>query len=141
MKYISKQVQIFRPDSVVFHTLSSFSNFTPILADKVEEWSATEDHCSFKAKGFKIGLRMEERTPNSVIKVVGDDNGTPFPFTFLIQLKNISEGESRMRIVLDVELNTMMKMMIGGKLQDAVDKIADQIASAFNNPHHSAPVN
>jgi len=27
----------------------------------------------------------------------------------------------------------MMKMMIGGKLQQALDQIADQIAEAFNN--------
>ena len=40
-----------------------------------------------------------------------------------------------MRIVLDIELNPMLKMMVGVKMQDAVDNIAQQIAYAFNNAH------
>lgn len=136
MKYTSKQVSISRPASTIFHALSNFSNFTPILADRVEGWSATPDRCTFKIKGFTLSLRMEESIPNSTIKVVGDDNGAPFPFSFWIQLKELSEQETRLRLVLDVELNAMMKMLIGGKMQNAVDSIADQIAQGFNNPAH-----
>lgn len=139
MKYTSKQVQINHDDELVFRTLSSFSNFNAVLKDKVDGWEADGDRCSFKASGIKIGLKFDERIPNSTIKMVGDDNGAPFPFTFWIQIKQIESLDSRMRIVLDVELNMMMKMMIGGKLQEAVDKIADQIAHAFNthNFHHA----
>ena len=36
-----------------------------------------------------------------------------------------------MRLVLHIELNMMMKMMIGGKLQDAIDQIAEGIAKAM----------
>lgn len=102
-----------------------------MLADKVEEWTATDDRCSFKAKGFTIALKMEELTPYSTIKIVGDEGGVPFPFAFWVQLKEEAPYDTRMRIVLDAELNMMMKMMIGGKLQDAVDKIAEQIATAM----------
>lgn len=144
MKYTSKQVQIARPDELIFRTLSSFENFTPILGDKVEGWEATHERCTFKAKGFTVGLKMDERTPNKVIKVCGDDScGVPFPFTFWVQIKNVAEtadspemtADTRMRIVLDIELNMMMQMMIGGKMQEAVDTIADRIAYAFNNAH------
>lgn len=140
MKYTSKQVQIHRPDEDIYTKLSNFENFTPILADKVEEWKATEDRCSFKAKGFTVGLKMAEREPFKLIKVAGDDeSGVPFPFTFWIQLKGESDNaagstpDTRMRIVLDVELNMMMRMMIGGKMQQAVDSMAERIADAFNN--------
>ena len=37
-----------------------------------------------------------------------------------------------MRMVLHVELNMMMRMMIGGKIQEAMDKMAEQIAAALN---------
>lgn len=131
MKYTSNQEQIRRSAEQIYTVLSNFNNFTPILADRVEQWQATDDTCSFMAKGFKIGLRIEERTPHTAIKVVGDDNGTPFPFTLWVQLKETEPYDTRLRIVLDVELNVMMKMTIGGKLQGAVDSIAQQIAAAF----------
>lgn len=136
MKYTSKQVAIHQADSTIYHVLSDFENFTPILADRVEGWQATTDSCTFKAKGFTLRLRMEERTPSSVIKIVAEDNGSPIPFTFWVQLKGIDPEDTRLRLVLDVELNMMMKMMVGSKLQGALDTIVDQIAEAFNNPHH-----
>ena len=140
MRYTSKQVQIARPDETIFRVLSSFENFTPILADKVENWEATEETCKFKAKGFTVGLKMAERQPNKLIKVCADESagGMPIPFTFWAQMTATTpEGSAvpgtRMRIVLDIELNPMMKMIVGNKMQDAVDSIAEQIAYAFNN--------
>ncbi len=130
-KYESKQVLITRPATVIYTTLSSFSNFTPILRDKVEEWSATEDCCSFKVKGFTMKLRIIEREENKTIKVTGEE-GSPFDFTFWMQLVELSPSETKMRLVLHVELNMMMKMMVGGKLKDGINQMVDQIATSFN---------
>ncbi len=142
MRYTSKQVQITHSDERIFRVLSSFENFTPILADKVDGWEATEETCRFRAKGFTIGLKMVERQPNKHIKVCADDTagGAPIPFSFWTQMQDSTPDGSatprtHMRIVLDIELNPMLKMMVGGKLQGAVDGIADQIAHAFNNAH------
>ena len=71
-EYISKQQQVLRPAEQIYAVISRFDNLTPALADKVEEWQATEDSCSFKAKGFTVKLRMEEREPGKYVKVVGD---------------------------------------------------------------------
>lgn len=141
MKYTSKQVHIARPDEMIFRALSSFKNFTPILADKVEGWEATEQTCRFKAKGFTVGLKMVEREPNKLIKVCADESagGLPIPFTFWAQMKDTTDEtaagtpHTHMRLVLDIELNPMMKMFVGNKMQEAVDTIAEQIAHAFNN--------
>ncbi len=135
MKYTSKKVDIQRADHTIYGALSSFSNFTPILGQRVEGWEATEEHCSFKAQGIQIGLKMADRLPSHTIRVVGDECGLPFPFAFALQLEAQAPQETRLHIVLDVELNMMMKMMLGGKLQHAVDTLAEQIAHAFNNAH------
>ena len=121
-EYISKQQQVLRPAEQIYAVISRFDNLTPALADKVEEWQATEDSCSFKAKGFTVKLRMEEREPGKYVKVVGDDGGVPMDFAFWIQLQ----------LVLRIDLNMMMKMMIGNKLQGALDQIAEGIARAMN---------
>lgn len=131
-EYISKQQQVLRPAEQIYAVISRFDNLTPALADKVEEWQATEDSCSFKAKGFTVKLRMEEREPGKYVKVVGDDGGVPMDFAFWIQLQEVSATDTRLRLVLRIDLNMMMKMMIGNKLQGALDQIAEGIARAMN---------
>lgn len=130
-RYESKHVQIAHPAEHIYTVLSDFDHLSPILADKVEGWIATCDTCSFKVKGFQVHLRMIEKEPHKLIKVAGE-KGSPMDFTFWLQLVSVSEADTRMRVVMDVELNTMMKMMIGGKIAGAVDKIAEQIATSFN---------
>ena len=127
-EYISKQHRILRPAEQIYAVISRFDNLTPAVADRVEEWQATEETCSFKAKGFTVRLRMEERIEPRHVKIVGDDGGIPMDFAFWIQ---VSDTDTRMRLELHIELNMMMKMMIGGKLQGAIDQIAEGIARAM----------
>lgn len=129
-EYTSKQHQILRPAEQIYALISRFDNLTPAVADKVEEWQADEDTCSFKAKGFTVKLRMSEKVAPKHVKIEGD--GIPMDFAFWIQLHKVSDADTRIRLVLHTELNMMMKMMIGGKLQGAVDQIAEGIAMAMN---------
>ena len=131
-EYISKQQQVFRSASQIFPLISNFSMLTPAVADKVEDWQATEDSCSFKVKGFTVGLRIEEKVENKHIKVVGDGGNVPMDFAFWIQLHQVAEGDTRIRLVLHAELNMMMRMMIGGKIQGGLDKAVEGLAMAFN---------
>lgn len=130
-EYVSKQHQILRPAEQIFQMISRFDHLTPALQDKVEEWQADEDHCSFKAKGFSVRLKIDEKVAPKHVKIVGD-GGIPMDFAFWIQLHSVSEGDTRMRLVLHAELNMMMKMMIGSKLQGALDQIAEGMANAMN---------
>ena len=118
--------------SQIYAVVSRFDNFTPILKDKVEEWQADEDSCSFKVKGFTMSLRMIDREEPKFVKIVGE-GVTPVDFTFWLQLHEVTPTDTRIRLVLHVELNMMMRMMIGGKLQKALDQIVEQIAQGFNS--------
>lgn len=131
-RYESKKVIIRRPAEMIYNVLSDFNNFTPIVADKVENWKATEDTCSFKIKGFTVYLHMVEKVAPKLIKVTSLE-GSPMDFTFWLQMTSVSDSDTRMRIILDVNLNMMMKMMIGKKIQGALDDIVDKIAETFNN--------
>lgn len=130
-KYESRQVQINKPDFVIFQSLSNFSNFTPMLADKVDEWQATEDCCSFKVKGFTLKLVMINKEENKLIKVTGDK--MPFEFFFWIQLHRVDDFDTRMKLTIHAKLNMMMKMMLGKKLEKGIDEVAEHIAKAFNS--------
>lgn len=131
-RYESKKVIIRRPAEMIYNVLSDFNNFTPIVADKVENWKATEDTCSFKIKGFTVFLHMVEKVAPKLIKVTSL-KGSPMDFTFWLQMSSVSDSDTRMHIILDVNLNMVMKMMIGKKIQGTLDDIVDKIAETFNN--------
>ncbi len=131
-KYESKQCQIFKSAAQIFPFISDFSLLTPAVADKVEEWSATADTCSFKVKGFTVKLRMIEKSHLKHVKIVSDEGGVPIDFAFWIQLHEVTPTDTRMRMVLHAELNMMMRMMVGGKIQKGLDQAAEGFAAAFN---------
>jgi len=130
-KYESKQVQIRRPAEMVYALVSDFSNFTPMLADKVEEWQADAESCSFKVKGFRVALRMIEKEPPKMIKIAGE-KPSPLDFTFWLQLHGVASDDTRMKLTLHAELPMMVRMMVGGKMQQGLDQAAEKIAESFN---------
>lgn len=130
-EYISKQHRILRPAEQIYAVISRFDNLTPALADWVEEWQATEETCSFKAKGFHCQTpHGGARSPNTSRSwaTTGNSDGLRL---WIQTLHKVSETDTRMRLVLHIELNMMMKMMVGGKLQGAIDQIAEGIAQAM----------
>ncbi len=130
-KYESKQQQIHRDAGTVWAALSDFNNFTPLVADRVEGWAVDGDTCSFKVKGITMGMRMVEKIPGKLIKIEATEV-SPVGFTFWMQLKEAAPYDTRMRLVLHAEMNMMIKMMIGSKLRDGIDQMAEQIAKTFN---------
>jgi carbon monoxide dehydrogenase subunit G len=130
-KYQSSQQQIHRAAETIYAALSDFNNFTPLVEGKVEGWTVSGDECSFRVKGMQVGLRMVEKIPGQLIKVEATD-ASPMGFTFWVQLKEAAPYDTRMRLVLHAEMNMMIKMMIGNKIQPALDGIAGQIARTFN---------
>lgn len=130
--YVSKTVAMHRRAEDIFRHLSNFQNFTPVVQDKVDSWEASEDTCSFKMKGIAVDFKMLEREEFKTIKIGGGDM-VPLEFYLWIQLNEVAPYDTRMRITIKAELNMMMKMMLGKKLEEGVDTLASSIAAAFNS--------
>ena len=129
--YESKVVTIQRNDQDIFDFISKFSNFTPFIPkDKVEGWSATEDTCKIKVQGIEVGLKVVEREPYKSIKVTGD--GAPIEVFLWVQLKQVGEKDTKLKLTMKAELNFMMKALLKNKLSEGLDAMADQIAFVFN---------
>ena len=67
---------------------------------------------------------MEERESVRHVKIVADGGGVRMDFAFLIQVHKDSDTYTRIRLVLHIGLNMIMKMIIGGKVHGAIDQIA-----------------
>ena len=61
----------------------------------------------------------------------GADN-FPIQFNFWIQLVGVAEYDTRMKLTLKADIPFMLKPMIGNKLDDGIERMADMIAMIVN---------
>ncbi len=128
-KYESKIKAVSGNAENIYARLSNFSSLGSAMPSGiVNDWQATETECKFTIdKIGRVGLQIEDRTPNSMIKY-GHDGTLPFDLNLWVQIKQVSEGESRLKVTLRADLNPMIKLVAGSKMQELVDKMADSMS-------------
>ena len=116
----------------VYDKLSDFSHLQAMKEQMTDERLSSlefeSDAMSFNiAPVGTICLRVVEREEPTCIKMHTEQS--PLPFTFWIQLLPTSENTSKMKLTLKAALNPFIRAMVGGKLQEALNKMADILAS------------
>lgn len=135
--YESEIKTISSNEEVVFGILSDLNNLkkvadNPALASKVKDLQFDTDSCSFSVDGFgKMGFRIIEREPNKTIKLQSEN--APVSINLWIQLKQVADVDTKMKLTLKAELPTMIKMMVGSKLQDGLNSIAELLAKTLSS--------
>ena len=74
----------------------------------------------------KVTLKIIEREELKCIKFEAENS--PVPFNLWIQLLPVTETTCKMRVTVKADIPIFLKPMIGNKLKDGVDKIADVLA-------------
>lgn len=126
LEVVSKTVKIGNSDERIFNFLSDFRNLSALMPPDVKDWSATEDTCSFSAKGQKITLQIINKESFNLIKVSSSDK-TPYNFNLWIQLKQLSPYETASRIVVKAELNMIMRAAVKKPLQQGLDQFVEYL--------------
>lgn len=142
-KYVSEVKTVNQNQELIYNFFSNFENLAKFFNEetlekiaeqapekmskkfKLKDFKADQDTCTFVVEGFgETGLKIIEREEPKTIKITG--NGTvPFEFYFWIQLLPVNAYETKLRLTLHAELNMMMKMMLGKKLEQGIDQVAD----------------
>jgi len=134
-KVTGRVITVKQPVERVFSLFSDLNNFVKNLPDDMRESAsvvADSDSISGKVQGFDVGITVAERLPFSEIKYV-QTPATPISFNFYIHFSGSeSASESSLYLELDAQLGTMMKMMLGGKIQEVIDKFTDEIEKGLN---------
>lgn len=160
-KYESKVKQIAAPVEVVYAKLSNLENLRPIIEnasnnDELKAQIEAAGHDSSQLEALKdvkltndsisipapmigeLSLRIIEREENKTIKF--ETEQSPIQANMWIQVlpygdEYMSCGKcTKMRLTLKADLNPMIKMMIGKKLEEGIDKFADMLAMIpYNN--------
>lgn len=155
-KYESKVKLIAAPVERVYSFLSDLENLRPILEnaqnnealrqhieaagqdpshlDSLKDVQLTSDRIAFPAPMIgEVALQVIEREENKCIKF--ETEQSPISANLWIQVLPTSEiaaptGENgtKMRLTLKADLNPMVKMMIGSKLEEGIDKFGDMLA-------------
>ena len=118
-------------DDRIFAMLSDLSNLEHIKdrvpQDKIKNFTFDADTCSITVDPFgSITFQIMERVPNKTIKF--STTNSPVPILMWIQLKQMDENDTRMKMTVRADLNPFIKMMASKPLQEAIDRISEVIA-------------
>lgn len=138
IKYESKVGQIPANDDKIFAVLSNLENINHfrnvIPEDKIKEMEISPDKIRLKVEGLgqKITIAIVEKEEFKTIKF-GAEN-LPIPFNMWIQLKQMAEQDTRIRITIKTDMPVMFKMMFDKKMQQGLDQAIDLLCQVpYNN--------
>lgn len=131
IKTESKKTEIGRNVEFVFDHVSNFSNFSLMANDKIENFKATEDRCSFTIKGMgDFGLKIIGRIPYEKITVASDPEvQSSMPLNFILNL-NFEKTEAykcNVTAVIELDVPQIMAMMIKKQLEKAADTLVETL--------------
>lgn len=138
--YESTQKQLLRNQNEVYNTLSNLTNLNHYIKSipeehlkKIENLQVSSETISFNISPIgNVTLRIVNKEEPKMIKF-GAEN-FPIQFNFWIQLVGVAENDTRMKLTLKVDIPIMLRPMIGNKLDNGIEQIAEAIRMALNNP-------
>ena len=127
VNYKSKRAVVSKAPYELYMAFVDMRNFMQFLPEDKKE-GVTADYDSIKAtvQGFTIGVKVVDRVPYSKLEFA--DYGAPFQFKLAMHFDAASDPyKTDFQITLDADLNLMMKMLLGSKIQGALDKVVDSL--------------
>lgn len=132
-KYTGKTVTVNRSAQEIADRFADLSQLQPIVDKLPESEKAKFGDIVFSRQSISIStpqmgqiqFEVAERTPSNIaLKAVG----TPVPLNMDLNLKAVSDTETDMAAVVELQLPAMLKPLIAPKLQKAMDMLTDVMA-------------
>lgn len=135
VKIESKKVEIKRNVEFVYEYLADFTHFSMVANDKIENFKATQDRCSFTIKGMTdMGLKIISRLSNESITISNDtDVPSSMPLNFLIifEFERVEPYVTKVIVKMELDANPMIAMMVKKPLEKFVNSLADGMKTAM----------
>ena len=98
----------------------------PAQLEKLKDMNLTSDRVSFPAPMVgEVAVAIIEREENKCVKF--ETEKSPIDANLWIQVLPVTETTKKMRVTLKADLNPMMKMILGSKLEKGIDQFADML--------------
>lgn len=131
-EFVSEVKLIPHSEERVYRMLSDLSNLERVKdripQDKIKDFEFDSDSCSFAVDPVgRIKFQIVEREPSKLVKFA--TTNSPIPLFLWIQLREVAENDTRLKLTVRADLNPFLKPMVSKPLQEAVDKISTVLAS------------
>lgn len=126
-EFKSNKISIHKSSEVIFNFLSDFNNFEKLMPEQVTNWKSTTENCSFTIQGMAdLAMKMGEKTEFTFISYMSDGN-KPFAFSLNSYLSSTEAEDTDVQIILNADLNPMLKMMAARPLQNFVNLLVEKL--------------
>ena len=131
-KFESSVKQIPYSQTAVYRSISDLSHLEKVRdrvpTDKVKEFVFDADSVAVNVPPVgEIRLRIVNREEPKCVKF--ETVQSPMPFFLWVQMLPVTETSSKMKVTVEADIPLMLKARVSGPLKDAVEKVADALAS------------
>lgn len=105
--------------------LNNIDRFKEMIpSDKIKDVTYDADSCQFSVDPVgRLGLRIVDREPSKTVKFTTDQS--PIDFNLWIQMKQVAENDTRIKVTVKADINPFIKPMVEKPLNMMVERIAD----------------
>ena len=130
----SKKGIVSRQPYELYMSFVDMRNFYTMLPeDKKQGVEADYDTITATIQGFHFGVKVHDRVPYSRIELVDFDAPLAFHIELHFDPAPSEPYKTEFWIKAEADLNLMMKMMLGGKIKSALDKMVDSLVDMSNS--------
>jgi len=116
------------PAVTLFEKANDFRNFSDYLTDEVKVIATNEDSCTFAIENIAtITMKIVEKTPFTLIRFIAE-NDKNIPFFITLNFTEISENETDVEVVLDIDVPIFLKPVLQSPLQRFVNTLSEKIS-------------
>lgn len=131
VKYESSIKQVPYAQQAVYEMLSDLNNIDRVRdrlpEDKLQNITFDRDSVSVAVPPIgEIALHVCDREEPKCVKFEAAQS--PIPFNLWVQMLPVTETSSKMKVTLQADIPLMLKAMVGSRLQEGVEKMAEMLA-------------
>ena len=133
--YQSKTITVNKPFEEVYGKVSDLKNLEQ-FRDRIPKEYTVNFECDTDYVQFRVApvgdllLRIVERGAD---KIRLNIEKLPFKAEISMNIGNVSPSETNIQLVLDADIPFFVKHIVGNKLEEGMDKIADILTLSLNN--------
>lgn len=127
MNLESPKVTVSKSAEYLFNSLSDVKKYEVLMPENIAKFEVLgDDIFNFGLKGMpEIKLKMKEKTPTS--KVILAAASDKLPFTLTINITEISDASSEVKLDFEGEFNAMIGMMIKAPITNFLETLANNM--------------
>ena len=133
--YQSKTITVNKPFEEVYGKVSDLRNLEQ-FRDRIPKEYTVNFECDTDYVQFRVApvgdllLRIVERGADKIRMNV---EKLPFKAEISMNIGNVSPSETNIQLVLDADIPFFVKHIVGNKLEEGMDKIADILTLSLNS--------